>query len=219
MGKTIEVKAGDVFSSWTVLGRGENSNAGKQRSICRCKCGAEHLVVTSHVVSKRSRECRSCAAKNNNCVERLANTKGNLRHGMSNSKFYNVWSCMKTRCDTANKNYGGRGIGYQESWVNFNAFKDDMFASYSPDLTLERLDVNGDYTKDNCVWANRTIQANNTRRNRYIEHNGSTLTLAEWVEKLGIDYDRTKRRLQKGYSVEDAFDSRKMNSHGAWIED
>ena len=98
---------------------------------------------------------------------------------------------MKQRCLNENRpdfpNYGGRGITICDEWKNsFERFRDDMLSSYEAGLTLERIDVNGNYCKENCRWATRKEQVNNTRRSRHITHEGVTKTLTQWSEFLGI---------------------------------
>lgn len=116
-------------------------------------------------------------------------------------------------------NYGGRGITYQESWKKFENFRDDMYESYlkhceeygEKDTTLDRIDVNGNYCKENCRWATRKIQANNTRKNHYITINGEVKTLTQWVEFYGIALSTVKNYIRKGYSDIDAINmSRKV---------
>lgn len=89
----------------------------------------------------------------------------NYRHGMRETRFYEIWAGMKKRCNDLNHpDYGSRGITYQDSWEDFENFKEDMFNSYSEGLTLERKDVNGNYCKENCEWIPRSQQARNQRK-------------------------------------------------------
>ena len=79
---------------------------------------------------------------------------------------YNSWACMKARCDCQSspyyKNYGGRGIKYDTKWTTFDGFLEDM--GLAPEgKTLDRIDVDGDYCKENCRWASKTTQQRNTR--------------------------------------------------------
>lgn len=96
-------------------------------------------------------------------------------HGMRNTRIYRIWTQMKQRCNNPNthlfEHYGGRGIKYAPNWDRFEGFRDDMYESYmeheaihgSKNTTLERIDVNKGYTKDNCKWATWIEQSKNRR--------------------------------------------------------
>lgn len=113
-----------------------------------------------------------------------------------------AWTNMKTRCTNKNvddyKNYGGRGIRVDPNWVSFAGFVEDMYESLPKEnrhlYTLERIDVNGDYTKDNCRWATRKEQSRNTRRNKLISFQGTKKTLTEWAEYMGIKSSTARQR-------------------------
>jgi len=137
-------------------------------------------------------------------------------HGMSRTPTYYVWATMKARCSNPNNDnyhrYGGRGISVCESWANsFEQFLADM--GERPDgLSIDRIDVNGDYEPSNCRWATATEQMRNTSVNRLITHNGQTKTLVEWAEASGISVQTLHSRLGRwGWSFEDAI-SKPINS-------
>lgn len=91
-------------------------------------------------------------------------------------------------------NYGGRGITICCKWMTLEGFIEDMLDSFKEGLTLDRVDVNGNYCKENCRWVTRKVQGNNTRRNRYIEYNGVIKTLSEWGEYLKIKSSTLRQR-------------------------
>lgn len=109
---------------------------------------------------------------------------------LRNSHFYSVWMNMKTRClnkkNNNYSNYGGRGITICDKWLEFGGFYEDMKKGYSTGLTLDRIDNNGDYSKENCRWATAKEQANNRRRCKVITFNGMTKNLTQWAEFMGI---------------------------------
>lgn len=112
--------------------------------------------------------------------------------GMSRDEqyFYGVWGSIKTRCKNKNykkwKNYGGRGIKFDNRWNEYKNFKDDMYKTYKHGLTIDRIDPNGNYEKSNCRWVTMLTQQNNRTNNRKIEYKGMSLTLNEWSRKLNV---------------------------------
>lgn len=100
--------------------------------------------------------------------------------------------------------YGGRGINVCDKWQEFEGFYEDM--GDKPDgLSIERCDVNGDYTPENVVWADAKTQANNRRSNVILEHNGKKQTMQQWCDELGLKIGTVWARLNVyGYSVEKA---------------
>lgn len=127
---------------------------------------------------------------------------------ISNERTYKIYSKMKERCYNKNssgyKNYGGRGIKICEEWLNnYLAFKNWSIANgYRDDLTIDRIDVNGDYEPNNCRWATYKQQANNKRVNHYITYNNITHTLQEWSEKYNIQPKTLSERLKRGIPFE-----------------
>ena len=122
----------------------------------------------------------------------------NLRHGYTGTKTYAAWCRMRRRCTNQNsesfRHYGGRGIQVCDRWMSFELFLEDMGeapAGYS----LDRIDTNGGYEPTNCRWASPKTQANNRRSNRVVEFAGTTRTLSEWAEYLGIRLGTLHKRI------------------------
>lgn len=133
------------------------------------------------------------------------------KHGMTNSRLFSIWRGMKKRCYQQSshgyKNYGGRGITVCDEWRNsFIAFMEWAFANgYSEEdkeLTIDRIDVNGNYTPTNCRWANRKEQYNNKRNSVIIEYNGEKHALCEWGRILGVPRGTIQARYRKGWDAE-----------------
>lgn len=123
---------------------------------------------------------------------------------------FRCWSLMKQRCynekNPGYADYGGRGIKVCEQWLvkgsGFGTFLEDMGTRPTPQHSIERREVNGDYEPANCYWAIQKVQANNTRRNIYLEYNGKRQTIQQWSEELGVPYDRLRGRYRYGWEAE-----------------
>lgn len=130
-------------------------------------------------------------------------------HWMSWTSFYNSWRGAKWRCRNINnsdyKNYWGRWICFSEDWDKFEDFYEDIFKCFRKWLTLDRIDVNWNYCKENCRWVTMKEQIRNTRVNRIIEFEWESKCLAEWAEIKELKQDTLKRRLDKlWWTVEEA---------------
>lgn len=139
----------------------------------------------------------------------------------SHRRLYNIWFDMKRRCyQPQNKRYdryGGRGIAVCKEWLNgFQPFFDWAVANgYQDDLTIDRIDKDGDYTPENCRWADLFMQANNRSNNRFITYCGETKTMMEWSKVLNMNYSTLRRRIYAGWDVSEAFE----RPLGRWLND
>lgn len=141
---------------------------------------------------------------------------GFLAHSNQN-RLYGIWSDMKRRClnptRNAFKNYGGRGISFQESWNSFDAFANWAITNgYQNDLTLERCNNDGDYCESNCIWVDKATQARNRRSNIKIDYEGKEVCLAEYLESIGMqkDYVMVYKRLMRGWPLEKALNRERV---------
>jgi hypothetical protein len=125
--------------------------------------------------------------------------------------FYQVFNGARCRCTDPTKQdysrYGGRGLTF--SWDNYLDFKRDMYESYlvhkkehPKDTSLERIDNNKGYSKENCRWATMREQSKNRRTNRYFTYKGETLIIADWARKLGVSRQAVRYRIESGWSFE-----------------
>lgn len=169
---------------------------------CQCECGNITIVKRERLISL---ETKSCGCYGKEVRHKLLATKRILSH-----RLYNIWRGMKTRCYDINcdrySNYGGRGITICNEWkTNFDNFYDWATANgYKDDLTIERIDVNGNYEPLNCTWTNAKIQANNRTNNHLIVFGNQTHTLSEWAEIVKINRSTLWYRLKRGWTVERA---------------
>lgn len=158
----------------------------------------EFLNLSKDAVGAAYRQNVKCRGY---AVERI----GLTTHGGSKTRLFKTWDAMKQRCFNPNcncyKNYGGRGIRVCDEWLKFENFRDWALRNgYSDELTIDRIDVNGNYEPNNCRWATMQEQQNNRRNNRRIMVDGSLMTIAECSREYGISYDAIARRIKKyGY--------------------
>lgn len=179
-------------------------------SIWECKCDCGKLTL-KNLSGLRRGSSNSCGCLQSELARQKLTT-----HGMTGSRPWRIWSKILPRCynpkATIYKHYGGRGITVCEKWHSFEGFWEDMKVGYEDHLTVERIDNNGNYCKENCRWATRKEQARNRRSSRLIEFRGEILTLAEWCDRTGLHPSTILSRIRYGWSVEDALTT-KSNRH------
>ena len=201
MGKLIDL-TGNRFGRLTVLGFSNIDNNRSTHWHCECDCGKICIVNGNSLKRGLTRSC--------GCLNREMSSKRLITHNKSYTQTYKIWSGIKRRCCNPNeenyKNYGGRGIKICHEWNDsFEIFYRDM-GERPQGTSIERIDPNGDYCKDNCRWATTKEQCNNRTNNRYIEYNGNKRTIAQWSEVLNIKYGTLYNRIYaKKWSVEKAF--------------
>lgn len=133
----------------------------------------------------------------------------NLQHGYWNTAIYQAWINMKQRCINKNnpqyKNYGGRGIKVCEAWLKFENFFEDM-GKQPEGMSLDRIDNDGDYCKENCRWITQGEQMRNTRRNITITIDNVTKCLKEWCKIYKIRYGKVLYRIHHGWTPREALE-------------
>ena len=181
----------------------KRSKSGRQRIYweCLCDCGKITIKVGDNIKSGRSKSC--------GCYHLESIKKTNTKHGKTDTNEYNIWLGIKQRCLDKNsesyKDYGGRGIKMCERWLeSFENFYDDMGPRPSKRHSIDRIDNEGDYTPENCHWATKLEQANNTRSNRFIKIDGVEKTLAQWCRFYDITYGIVECRIRRGWPIEKA---------------
>ena len=133
----------------------------------------------------------------------------NYKHGESKTRLFKIWTGMHERCERAKhkyfKDYGGRGIKVCDEWNDYISFAEWARTNgYTDDLSIDRIDTNGNYEPSNCRWSTEKEQHNNKRSNHIVEYKGEQYTLTQLAEKIGIGKTTLRERLKMGWSVEDA---------------
>jgi len=170
---------------------------------CACDCGNECVVVG---VDLRNGRAHSCG-----CYAREAVSKREFIHGLSGHSIYRIHRGMMLRCydpsNKAYKYYGVRGITVCEEWHKFEIFYEWALKNgYEDKLTIERINVNGNYCPENCTWIPKEEQANNKQNSLWFTYNGETKILKHWADDLGQDYHTLYRRvITLGWDIERAF--------------
>lgn len=199
---------GKTFGRLTVIKRCENyvSPGGTTRSnwLCKCQCGNEIKVTADKLKYGNTKSC--------GCLKNEITAKRNHKHGERHSRLYAIYYAMLNRCNNKKainyKNYGGRGIKVCEEWTGEDGFKNfykwSLDNGYCDELTIDRIDVNGNYEPSNCKWSTRHEQMNNTTRSHFITIDNVTHTLSEWSYISGVDVSTIYYRLKRGISEKEA---------------
>lgn len=174
-------RVGHVYGRLTVIefaGKGKYNTQWK----CRCECGNETTVVTSNLISENTTSC--------GCYHREIGPPSKRKHGMDGTTEYQTWSNMKARCynekHISYDRYGGRGIKVCDRWLEgFENFFEDMGLKPAKKYSIDRVDVNGNYSPENCRWATSQEQANNKSTNVYLSFYGRMVTKSQAIRIMG----------------------------------
>lgn len=187
---------GRRFGKLTVLSKSPEKRGRAYAWVCQCDCGKiTHPIITYRLLQGKTRSC--------GCL-RGDFARSKATHGLSRTRLYGIWRNMKSRCTNPNvekfKRYGGRGIAICDEWVNsFESFRDWAMANgYADGLSIDRIDVNGNYCPENCRWVDEAIQANNKSNNLPVEINGESKTIGEWSRITGVGYSTIRQRYLRG---------------------
>ncbi len=196
---------GKPFHRWTVA-EYAGSNGKHHIWKCDCVCGSRGTIPSTNLTRGLSKSC-GCHNSEVTAARNRSNTahghSGNGTSGTFATVEYNTWLAMTKRCgNTKNRayhNYGGRGIRVCKRWRKFENFLADMGPRPSPDHSIDRYPNNdGNYEPSNCRWATKTQQDRNRRTNRLLTHDGLTLCVTEWAERIGVNKHTLYSRLRKG---------------------
>ena len=201
MGKFIDL-TGMKFGRLTVVRclfrGGMVAETGKKRNTtweCKCDCGKTTSVTSQDLLKGKSKSC--------GCLRAELHTK----HGGSDTSEYHTWEQIVQRCTNKDspryKTYGGRGITVCERWLEFENFIRDM-GPRPTGQSIERVDNDKGYEPTNCIWAEASVQHNNTTKSVRITYNGRTQTRRQWSRELGIPDGTIRKRLLLGWSMDKA---------------
>ena len=194
---------GNKYNKLTILElerKEKKNNHWRYYYKCQCECGNIKTIERDAIVFGGSKSC-GCAFKGMNA-----------KHNLCNSRIYKIYIDMKKRCYNEKnhnyKNYGGRGIKICNEWLNdFMSFYNwSLKNGYQNNLSIDRINVNGDYKPTNCRWATKEIQCNNKRNNVFYEYNEEKLTGTQISRKYGINYNTLRYRIRSGKTVKEAIE-------------
>ena len=193
MSRKTEDLTGKKFGKLTVIGRDGSYKSGNVRWLCKCDCGGYTHTLGCYLKSGTVKGC--------SCVSSERMKRISTKHGGFGTRLYEIWRQMHRRCygkyTKAYPHYGGRGIAVCDEWREFEPFRDwGLSHGYSDDLTIDRIDVNGNYCPENCRWATDKEQANNKRNNHFLKFNGEKHTVSEWADRYGVEQRKLFARLQ-----------------------
>lgn len=170
----------------------------KTKYICQCDCGNIKSIRSDALIGGMTRSC-GCIKRDQDRI----NLTANHSHKMSGTRIYGIWQGLKGRCENENNprydRYGGRGIKVCDEWdKSFEAFyKWAIDNGYSENLTIDRIDNDGDYSPQNCKWSTNDEQCNNRSTCIYITIGNETKTLMQWCEIFNIDYKMVYARYKR----------------------
>lgn len=174
----------------------KRDSSGNVYWLCKCDCGGE--------IETQGRFLRNGLVKSCGCAQIEHAKNMNRKHGKSRSRIYSIWIAMKLRCFSENDanyyKYGGRGISVCQKWIGEHGFENfykwAIENGYDDELTIDRINVDGNYEPSNCRWTTPKEQMQNTRRSRYVNYEGKIYTISELSEKLNLTYMQTWHRFR-----------------------
>ena len=201
--------SGNRYDMLYVVCRVENSYNGYVQYLCQCDCGNSKIVKACNLTNGNTHSC--------GCLKKKMMSAKMFKHGDAGSqnskstRLYEIWKAMIGRCccdgSSAYDNYGGRGITVCDEWRNdYTTFKKWALSNgYQDNLTIDRINNNGNYSPDNCRWITMSEQMYNKRNNRLLTFKNETKTITEWANEYGINRRLLGTRIDRyHWSIEKA---------------
>lgn len=191
--RKTKVRSGMIFGDYLVIGFSHKTERNLNYWFCRCKCGNLKCIAATQLTRKErpARQCSSCSRST---------------HGKSHTRVHKIWEGMIARCNKEDhksySRYGARGISVCQRWMKFENFLEDMGEPPTSKHTLERIDNDKNYEKENCEWKTMTEQNRNKSTNHKLTYKGQTMCISEWAEKTGIHKETIRHRILAGWDVE-----------------
>lgn len=205
MGKLADL-TGQRFGRWVVLRRDGIDRFGNSTWVCQCDCGKEKIVTAPALKSGASQSCGCLRTEMSQISIQKLHAAKKISYPRVR-RLYSIWRKMRNRCynslNSSFRDYGGRGIDICAEWANFYAFQDWALShGYAANLTLDRIDVDGDYCPDNCRWVTMVRQERNKRNTIYLTYKGEKRPLADWADTIGVKWKTLYSRWKRGWSDE-----------------
>jgi len=208
----IKDLTGMKFGRLTVIGFSHMKNGSYWH--CVCECGEKRIVQGVNLRIGKTKSC-GCSLKDRQKLAAIGAKIANTKHGESKSRLYDIRIGMIQRCCNSNnpeyKYYGGRGITICNEWIeSYEAFRKWALENgYTDNLSIDRIDSNGNYEPSNCRWADTKTQSMNKRNTRNVTINGETKHLKEWAKIYGIAITTLYTRMKNGMDEITAITSQK----------
>ena len=196
------------FGRLTAIKRVDDEKNGKVQWLCQCDCGRQCIVRAQDLTKRHTTSC--------GCYYKEVHTK----HGKSKDRLYSIWNGMRHRV-TDDKHisyasYGGRGIKMCQEWFeDFEQFYVWAIESgYKEELTIDRIDVDGDYEPNNCRWVTTKEQSFNKRNTVTVHYNDKEYTVADISSLTGLKPPTIYQRIKRGWSAKEIFSVPTLESGG-----
>lgn len=210
MGKRRNVPNGTRFGRVVIIEEIEPKNKNRQ-FLCICDCGNECNKSIKTLFKQGISSCGCYQTEYNNSAKTERRTEN---HPYLHTRLYSIWLGMKKRCFNKNsrayKWYGSKGIIVCDSWKNrfINFYEWSIKNGYSDDLTIDRIDSNGNYEPSNCRWIPWSDQNNNKTTSKILRYQGENISAIDLSRKYNICYTTLIGRLKRGWSVKSAIETK-----------
>ena len=201
MGKIVDLTR-QRFGRLIVIEKAGHSKGNRLQWLCKCDCGNFKITTSSDLKSGKVRSC-GCLRKETTSKMAKSRSKSRIKHNKSNTRIYRIWSTMKQRCYNSKcfsyKWYGKKGIKICDEWKNNFIFFYNWAIDngYKENLSIDRIDVNGNYEPNNCRWITNKEQALNRTTNEILTYKGESKTIYEWSLETGISSSTISARIKK----------------------